>query len=51
MLESRLQGRWRLVGSSSWGERKWWTSGAGDPRCEILIFMGKTDPAARLHSR
>jgi acyl-CoA dehydrogenase len=29
--------------------RKWWTSGAGDPRCEILIFMGKTDPAATLH--
>jgi len=25
---------------------KWWTSGAGDTRCEILIFMGKTDPQA-----
>ena len=24
--------------------RKWWASGAGDPRCEIYIFMGKTDP-------
>ncbi|MBI0531993.1 acyl-CoA dehydrogenase family protein [Sphingomonas sp. TX0522] len=24
--------------------RKWWTSGAGDPRCEILIVMGLTDP-------
>ena len=24
--------------------RKWWTSGIGDPRCKILIFMGKTDP-------
>src|SRR5881275_1940701 len=24
--------------------RKWWTSGANDPRCKILIFMGKTDP-------
>ena len=24
--------------------RKWWTSGAGDPRCRILIFMGKTAP-------
>src|SRR4029077_13559900 len=23
---------------------KWWTSGIGDPRCQILIFMGKTDP-------
>jgi acyl-CoA dehydrogenase len=26
--------------------RKWWTSGAGDPRCKIIIFMGKTDPDA-----
>ena len=25
--------------------RKWWTSGAGDPRCKVLIFMGKTDPS------
>jgi acyl-CoA dehydrogenase len=25
--------------------RKWWTTGAPDPRCKILIFMGKTDPA------
>jgi len=25
---------------------KWWISGAGDPRCKILIFMGKTDPDA-----
>jgi acyl-CoA dehydrogenase len=24
--------------------RKWWTSGANDPRCRLLIFMGKTDP-------
>jgi acyl-CoA dehydrogenase len=24
--------------------RKWWTSGIGDPRCRLLIFMGKTDP-------
>lgn len=24
--------------------RKWWTSGANDPRCGVLIFMGKTDP-------
>ena len=30
--------------------RKWWTSGAGDPRCQIYIFMGKTDPAAPKHS-
>ncbi|MGP4067163.1 acyl-CoA dehydrogenase [Halobacillus sp. B29] len=26
--------------------RKWWSSGAGDPRCKIAIFMGKTDPDA-----
>ena len=25
--------------------RKWWTSGANDPRCEVFIFMGKSDPA------
>lgn len=31
--------------------RKWWTSGAGDPRCQIFIFMGKTDPAAPRHSQ
>lgn len=24
--------------------RKWWTSGIGDPRCKIMILMGKTDP-------
>jgi acyl-CoA dehydrogenase len=26
--------------------RKWWISGAGDPRCKLAIFMGKTDPSA-----
>jgi acyl-CoA dehydrogenase len=31
--------------------RKWWTSGANDPRCKILIFMGKTDPDAARHSQ
>ena len=31
--------------------RKWWTSGAGDPRCKIYIFMGKTDPGAPRHSQ
>ena len=31
--------------------RKWWTSGAGDPRCKIAIFMGKTDPTAPLHTQ
>jgi acyl-CoA dehydrogenase len=29
--------------------RKWWTTGAGDPRCKIAIFMGKTDPSAPKH--
>ena len=28
---------------------KWWTTGAGDPRCQIAIFMGKTDPTAERH--
>ncbi|MFP5262067.1 MAG: acyl-CoA dehydrogenase [Blastocatellia bacterium] len=31
--------------------RKWWTSGAGDPRCKVAIFMGKTDPAAPRHKQ
>jgi acyl-CoA dehydrogenase len=31
--------------------RKWWTSGAGDPRCKIIIFMGKTDPSAPPHKQ
>jgi alkylation response protein AidB-like acyl-CoA dehydrogenase len=26
--------------------RKWWSSGAGDPRCKVAIVMGKTDPSA-----
>src|SRR5271166_2344257 len=31
--------------------RKWWTSGAGDPRCKVAIFMGKTDPSAPPHKQ
>jgi acyl-CoA dehydrogenase len=31
--------------------RKWWSSGAGDPRCKISIFMGKTDPSASAHQQ
>lgn len=30
---------------------KWWISGVGDPRCELLIFMGKTDPQAPKHKQ
>jgi len=30
---------------------KWWTSGAGDPRCKIAILMGKTDPSAHKYSQ
>jgi acyl-CoA dehydrogenase len=30
---------------------KWWSSGAGDPRCKISIFMGKTDPSAARHQQ
>ncbi|MEO6433699.1 MAG: acyl-CoA dehydrogenase family protein [Sphingomicrobium sp.] len=31
--------------------RKWWSSGAGDPRCKIAILMGKTDPNAETHQQ
>ena len=31
--------------------RKWWSSGAGDPRCAIYIVMGKTDPDAPRHTQ
>lgn len=31
--------------------RKWWTSGAGDPRCKICIFMGQTNPSAPAHQQ
>ncbi len=31
--------------------RKWWISGAGDARCKILIFMGKTDPDEARHKQ
>ncbi|MCA3221136.1 MAG: acyl-CoA dehydrogenase family protein [Burkholderiales bacterium] len=31
--------------------RKWWISGAGDPRCRIYIVMGKTDPEAPRHAQ
>ncbi len=31
--------------------RKWWSSGAGDPRCKLFIVMGKTDPEAAKHAQ
>ena len=31
--------------------RKWWSSGAGDPRCKVAILMGKTDPTADTHKQ
>ena len=31
--------------------RKWWSSGAGDPRCKVAIVMGKTDPEAQTHKQ
>src|SRR5882672_6041351 len=31
--------------------RKWWSSGVGDPRCQILIVMGKTDPSLPRHQQ
>ena len=31
--------------------RKWWTTGAADPRCALLIVMGRTNPAAAAHEQ
>ncbi|MBN2972147.1 acyl-CoA dehydrogenase family protein [Roseomonas aeriglobus] len=31
--------------------RKWWSSGVGDPRCQVAILMGKTDTSARRHAQ
>jgi acyl-CoA dehydrogenase len=31
--------------------RKWWTSGAGDPRCKVAIFMGKSNPEGPKHQQ
>jgi acyl-CoA dehydrogenase len=31
--------------------RKWWSTGGGDPRCEVAIVMGKTDPEAPRHEQ
>ncbi len=49
-IEARIE---RVAGKDEYliNGRKWWTSGAGDPRCVILIFMGKTDRDAPKHSQ
>ncbi|MDP9434104.1 MAG: acyl-CoA dehydrogenase family protein, partial [Actinomycetota bacterium] len=31
--------------------RKWWITGAADPRCKIMVVMGKTDPSARTYNQ
>jgi acyl-CoA dehydrogenase len=44
----------RIVRDGDWyviDGKKWWTSGAGDPRCKIAILMGKTDPSAATHQQ
>jgi acyl-CoA dehydrogenase len=46
----------RIRGSAGGDEymingRKWWSSGAGDPRCRLFIVMGKTDPGAAKHAQ
>jgi len=41
-IESRIE---RRGDSYSINGRKWWSSGAPDPRCKLFIFMGKTDPS------
>ncbi len=45
---TNIEGSIRRDGNDGYiiNSRKWWTSGAMDPRCKVLIFMGKTDPDA-----
>jgi acyl-CoA dehydrogenase len=44
---TNMQATCRVVGNEVVIDgRKWWTSGAGDPRCKFVIFMGVTDPDA-----
>jgi len=47
-IESRIE---RDGGDYVINGRKWWTSGIGDPRCKVLIFMGKTDPHAPTYNQ
>ncbi|HTV88449.1 MAG TPA: acyl-CoA dehydrogenase family protein [Stellaceae bacterium] len=50
---TNIEARIEREGNSSYviNARKWWTSGAMDPRCKIFIVMGKTDPAAPRHQQ
>ena len=47
-IESRIE---RDGGDYVINGHKWWITGAGGDRCKILIFMGKTDPAAARHKQ
>ena len=45
-MDARLEGdEWVLNGE------KWWSSGAGDPRCSLYVVMALTDPDASRHAR
>ncbi|MEM8608482.1 MAG: acyl-CoA dehydrogenase family protein [Myxococcota bacterium] len=49
---TNMQARCEVVGDEVViNGQKWWTSGAGDPRCKVMIFMGVTDPNAARHER
>ena len=50
-LKPLLEGKIRQGDDYVINGRKWWTSGAGDPRCSVYITMGKTDPEAPRHSQ
>ena len=55
-IQSTIEFRPAEAGSPKAGEyvingRKWWTSGAGDPRCRIAIFMGRSNPDAPRHNQ
>src|SRR6202158_192311 len=50
---TNIEARISREGNSTYvvNARKWWTSGAMDPRCKIFILMGKTDPNAPRHQQ
>ena len=50
---TNIEARITREGNASYviNARKWWTSGAMDPRCKIFILMGKTDPSAARHQQ